>query len=59
MVYLVIGGFSGEGERGESAKIFSTLEKAMAYADSIEDDYDYVDIEEREIDQNLLYGWGW
>lgn len=51
MVYLVIGGFSGEGERVESAKIFSNIEKAMAYADSIEDDYDYVDIEEREIDQ--------
>ena len=51
MVYLVVGGFSGEGERIDSAKIFAEKEKASAYADSIKNDYDYVEIEERKIER--------
>lgn len=50
-VYVVYGGWDYEGVYGQSIRVFSSEEKAEEYSDKlVKESYDYVNVDEREVD---------
>ena len=57
-VYAVIGGFDYEGEDFKSLRLFDCFSAADAYLKQLEDEYDYVLLETREVNvESAIAAW--